>query len=333
PTQMARCVPAGSLASVRPGGTSRGWAADAEHAGGHREGPGSRLSDCLLRFPVCGPEASRGGRGEEPTQPEGSAGETDEERPPRGCERPRGTSVVYHGRASHPRLGTGIPLQLELVSDGRRVGGTWCMLRRSVDVVAERTDAWPLVVRSFGGGTSAELWGKEVAPGGVAGEFFFGAEGGGSFELQECLQVSVSAESVDWGSSSPCGSSSAESSVVPTMQEPVGYYGMKRLVQPSGTKASADKIDSKLIFTSEAHLAEALVEVLKKHPNGIDLAQLKRVIHSSSGVWVSEALLGYKKLRDLVRSPTMSKACWFQSVGSCYRVFGYPSAGQVAACG
>eukprot|EP00959_Pyramimonas_sp_CCMP1952_P380168 7964311-Pyramimonas_sp.AAC.1 len=63
-------------------------------------------------------------RASDPQLPGARPGRPLEERPPRGCERPRGTSVVYHGRASHPRLGTGIPLQLELVSDGRRVGGT-----------------------------------------------------------------------------------------------------------------------------------------------------------------------------------------------------------------
>jgi hypothetical protein len=122
------------------------------------------------------------------------------------------------------------------------------------------------------------------------------------------------------------------------MQEPTGYYSrpppehvVKLPVQSSVANVAAKEVDSQLIFTSEAHLAEILVEVLKMHPNGLDLAQLKPTIHRSSGLWVSEALLGYKKLRNLIRSPTMSKACWFQRVGSCNRVFGYTTAANQAA--
>ncbi|CAK0790685.1 unnamed protein product, partial [Prorocentrum cordatum] len=294
-------------------------------------GPGleyaGSLSDCLRHFPVRRPESPRGRAGaaqEGPPPTERSAGEADGERARLARERLRGAPVVYQGRASHPRLGTNVAMQLELFSYGRRARGVWFMLGKSVDVAAERTGKWPLIVRSVGGGTRATLLGKDVALHRVAGEFFLGADGGGSFELLQCLQISLSAEPADWGSSSHCGSSCADSSEALAIQEPTGNYGVKLPVQSSGTKAPVD------IFTSEAHLAEALVEVLKMYPAGIDLAQLKPAIHRSSGIWVSEALLGYKKLRDLIRSPSLSKACRFQCQGSGSRVFGCTSAVQAA---
>ncbi|CAK0905273.1 unnamed protein product [Prorocentrum cordatum] len=311
-------APADSVLALRPEETPHGGAEQVEHSGGPQHL--GTLSECLLRFPAGPPE-------EGPVPPESSASEAEEQRPAGRHERPRGAAaVVYHGRVSHPRLGANIPVQLELWSAGRRARGVWFMLGRSVDAVAEGKGKWPLSVRTVGGVTSATLWGKEVAPRCFAGEFSFGGDGGGSFELLQCLQVSLSAESADWGSSSHSGSLSADSldsldAPAMNMKEPIGYYGNKLAVQSSGRPA--DEVDSKLIFTSEEHLAQALVEVLRVHPNGVDLAQLKQVIHRSSGRWVSEALLGYKKLRDLIRSPTMSQACWFQSNGSCCRVFGY----------
>lgn len=74
--------------------------------------------------------------------------------------------------------------------------------------------------------------------------------------------------------------------------------------------------------------------VLKMYPEGLDLAQLKPTIHKIAGLWVSEAFLGYKGLRNLIKSPTLSKACWTERVGSCNRVFGFETpSGQEPAGG
>jgi hypothetical protein len=232
-------------------------------------------------------------------------------------------------------------MQVELFWSKHCVRGTWFMLRKVVDVIAERTDCGHLIVRSAGGGTSATLLGKWVAPNRLAGEFWFGADGGGAFELLQCPQVSMPADAANWGSSSHSGSSTPSPWDALPIQEPTGYYarpppeqGIEASVPASVTDASAKEVDTQLIFTSEKQLAEALTEVLKMHPNGLDLAQLKPTIHKSAGLWVSEAFLGYKKLRNLIKSPTMSKACWTQRIGSCNRVFGYETvAGQQAACG
>jgi hypothetical protein len=215
-----------------------------------------------------------------------------------------------------------------------RMSGTWFMLRNCVDVVAERTNDWPLIVRAVSGGTSATLLGKWVAPNRLAGDLWLDGDGGGAFELLQCPQVSMLADSVNWASSSHSGESSTVDSLVslPTY-EPTGCYappppeqGIEPSVQALTTDAAAKEADSPQVFTTEVQLAEALIDVLKMHPNGLPLAQFKSTIYKSAGMWVSEAFLGYKKLRKLIKSPIMSKVCWTQRIGSCDQVFGHETA-------
>jgi len=355
PPGMLRCIAAGTpphghpgdgVVALRAGAPQRyGGVTKAGGTGGrvsqHHEGGARRselLSDRLLRFPI-GDGPCKGA----PQEPAPGTwldqffhDDTEEERP--SLLQPGGVLAMYQGRLSHPRLGTTIPMQIELFWASDRVTGTWFMLRRCVDAVAEATSEWPLVVRSVGGGSGATLWGKEVSPNRFAGEVCFGGDAGGTFELLRCPRVSLApGADVCWGAL--CGRGGPPAAVV---QEPSVYSPgppPKQVVAAKAVGQGVAKVDeqepdgSQLIFTTEAQLAEAVAEVLKMHPNGLDMAQLKPTIHRSTGLWVSEAFLGYKKLLNLIRSSTMARACWTQRVGSCNRVFGYAAAGQGANCG
>ncbi|CAK0822803.1 unnamed protein product, partial [Prorocentrum cordatum] len=185
----------GGAAAVRLGGgpPHRGEEV-ARGAGGHR----GDLSDFLARFPLGGPEApcARGCARDGPLRSglqwpepcEHLDDETDSERSPVFQERPPGDLTVHQGRASHHRLGTNIPLQLELTWAKHGASGTWFMLGRVVDVVAERTPEGHLLVRSASGGMDATLSGRWVAPDRLAGGFWLGADGDGAFELRQCPQ-------------------------------------------------------------------------------------------------------------------------------------------------
>ncbi|CAK0873312.1 unnamed protein product [Prorocentrum cordatum] len=229
-------------------------------------------------------------------------------------------------------------MQIELLWAGDRASGAWFMLGRSVEAVAERSGEWHLVVRTAGSVGCATLRGGWASHSRVVGEFFFGADGRGTFELlQSRPPVSLSPERARWGGS-PCGrpSSAASCPAAPGApgQEPA-MAGSGPPVEreaaagpPPATGAAAGR---EVIFTTEAQLAEALAEVLKAHPNGIDLAHLKATIRRSSGLWVCESFLGYKKLTDLVKSPTMSSACRIQNSGSFSRVFAFAAAAGKAS--
>ncbi|CAK0895593.1 unnamed protein product [Prorocentrum cordatum] len=249
-------------------------------------------------------------------------------------ERPREGAVVYQGRASHYMLGTNIPMQVELFWTKHRASGTWFMLRSCVDVVAERTDGGHLTVRAASGGTIAKLLGKWVAPNRLAGDFHFGTDGGGAFELLQCHLVSVWAGSVHWASSRPSSGASSVDSLasLPVQEHAWSCFGpppeqwSQPSVQALVPEAAAKEMDSQVIFTTEAQLANAIADVLRTRRDGVPLAQFKSIIHKSAGMWVSEGFLGYKKFRNLITSPTVSKVCCIQHVGSCDRVFGYETA-------
>ncbi|CAK0846119.1 unnamed protein product [Prorocentrum cordatum] len=350
-------TPPDSVLAVRPGGPPQrgapparrhlGWRAPQPREGGdrHAEQQPHRAGRCQEPLVVAAGPApnTRAWLGpEDPPgrwwlQPEVGSGEAGGQRPPPLQEGPQ-VWGIYQGRASHPRFGKNVPLQIELYWEFERVGGVWFMLQKSVDVVAWRTDEWPLVVRSLGG-MSATLWGREVTPDRYAGEVSVGADGGGTFELLRCPQGSFGAEFSSWGSANPCDSSSA-GSLIASVQEPTMHHKGLPLyqkthppMQDSVAKAMPKEMNPQLIFTTEEELAKATAEVLKAHPNGIDLAQLKQTIHRSTGVWLSEAFLGYKKLSVLLSSPTIDGACCSQRVGSCNRVFGRGSAPpEAGAC-
>ncbi|CAK0893401.1 unnamed protein product, partial [Prorocentrum cordatum] len=282
-------------APQRYGGVTKAPPEEAGGTGGrvsqHHEGGARRselLSDRLLRFPI-GDGPCKGA----PQEPAPGTwldqffhDDTEEERP--SLLQPGGVLAMYQGRLSHPRLGTTIPMQIELFWASDRVTGTWFMLRRCVDAVAEATSEWPLVVRSVGGGSGATLWGKdpEVSPNRFAGEVCFGGDAGGTFELLRCPRVSLApGADVCWGAL--CGRGGPPAAVVQETAFGVlsgaaakagGRCEGCRAGRREGRRAGLPD-GSQLIFTTEAQLAEAVAEVLKMHPNGLDMAQLKPTIH------------------------------------------------------
>ncbi|CAK0869686.1 unnamed protein product [Prorocentrum cordatum] len=292
------------------------------------------LTGCLARFPICGPKASRGRSGHAQDFKElgwpasgGSSESTDS----------AGAAAVYQGRASHPKLGKSIPLQIELLWADDCASGTWFMFGKSVEAVAERSSEWHLVVRSAGSVRCATLRGRWASHNRVVGEFFFGADGRGTFELLQSPPVSLSPECARWGWGM-CSRTSSAASCLAALGAPEQEPAVAGSGPPAETKAAAGQppvtraaAGKQVIFTTEAQLAEALAEVLKTHPNGIDLAHLKTTIRKGSGLWVSESFLGYKKLTDLIKSPIMSSACRIQNSGSFSRVFAFAAAAGKAS--
>lgn len=63
------------------------------------------------------------------------------------------------------------------------------------------------------------------------------------------------------------------------------------------------------LVRSEQQFAGLLAIALEMHPEGIRLSELKASVRKSSGLWLSEGVLGHSKLIRLLTCPTVAVVC------------------------
>lgn len=68
------------------------------------------------------------------------------------------------------------------------------------------------------------------------------------------------------------------------------------------------------LVRSEAHFAQVLPSMLKHHPAGVRLSELKALVRRHSGLWLSEGVLGHNKLIRLLTCPIVEAVCVVSSV-------------------
>jgi hypothetical protein len=229
------------------------------------------------------------------------------------------------------QLGAGVPLQLEMWLEGGVTRGIWCMLGLFGDVCEEGIvrNVKSFALRSDRG-IHMSFCGSEGADGLWAGELVYNKERGGSFELWRCAGVRrrhVGGFGLDAGANSGAGCTDG---LQRRGSLPSSTYESHAIAAKGGARTGEG---TKEVISSIPQLMEAIAVVLELYPRGLDLAKLKTTVHNHTGLWVSEAFLGYRKLIHLMRYLEMGQVCVLRSQGSSTLVVGCraPCGGSAAA--
>ncbi|CAK0845959.1 unnamed protein product [Prorocentrum cordatum] len=222
--------------------------------------------------------------------------------------------ITYQGRASHLQIGANVPLQVEMWLEGGVTQGLWCMLGVYGDVCEEGIirDVKAFALRSDQG-IHMRFCGSEGADGLWSGGLVYNQEQGGSFQLWRCAAV-------------------RRQQTILAIRGARCTAGPQRQVSLSNSSCESHAIavkggarpteGTKEVISSIPQLIEAIASVLELYPRGLYFAKLKSTVHNHTGLWVSEAFLGYRKLIHLIRYLEMGHVCVLKSQGSSTLVVG-----------